>query len=157
MFDRYRCLDGNAGISSPAAAEGDGSGALRTYEVTLTSRAAGQPISPPVLVTHDRDIRFWHSGWQASEGIIAIAEDGNPDVVAMLEGEPGITDVVNVGQPLIRKGTTIGDFTDSVTVTIQARPGDRLSFAGCRRGPQWDRKRHARGGPEQGRGEPVLR
>lgn len=117
-------------LAAPAVAEGDGSGALRTYEVTLTNRAAGQPISPPVLVTHDRDIRFWHFGSQASEGIIAIAEDGNPDVAALLEGVPGITDVVNVGQPLTRRGTTVGDFTDSVTVTIQARPGDRLSFAG---------------------------
>jgi hypothetical protein len=48
----------------------------------------------------------------------------------MLEGLEGVTDVVNVGQPLTRRGTTFGDFTDSVTLTIEARPGDRLSFAG---------------------------
>jgi len=117
-------------LAAPALAEGDGSGGLRMYEVTLTNRAASQPISPPVLVTHDRDVRFWQLGAQASAGIIAIAEDGNDAVAAMLDGEPGITDVGNVGQPLTRKGDTTGGFTDSVKVTIQARPGDRLSFAG---------------------------
>jgi hypothetical protein len=119
-------------VAAPAAAEGDDhTSDLRTYEVTLTNRATGQPISPPVLVTHDRDIRFWQRGTAASAGIVAIAEDGNPAVaVSMLDGVEGVTDVVNVGRPLTRKGTTVGDFTDSVTITIQARPGDRLSFAG---------------------------
>ena len=119
-------------LAAPAAADDDSqSHELRTYEVTLTNRAATQPISPPVLVTHDRDIRFWQKGVAASAGIIAIAEDGNPAVaVDMLDGVDGVTDVVNVGRPLTPRGTTLGDFTDSVTVTIHARPGDRLSFAG---------------------------
>ena len=117
-------------LAAPAIADGDG-GELRTYEVTLWNKAANQPISPPVVVTHDRDIRFWQRGSTASAGLIAIAEDGDPGVaVGMLEGLDGVTDVVNVGQPLTRRGTTFGDFTDSVTFTIQARPGDRLSFAG---------------------------
>ena len=119
-------------LAAPAAADGDdGSSALRTYEVTLTNKASNQPISPPVVVTHDRDFEFWDKGSTASAGIVAIAEDGDPGVAAaMLDGLEGVTDVVNVGQPLTRKGTTFGDFTDTVTITIQARSGDRLSFAG---------------------------
>jgi hypothetical protein len=119
-------------VAAPASADGDSqSHDLRTYEVTLTNRAAAQPISPPVLVTHDRDIRFWQKGVAANAGIIAIAEDGDPTMaVNMFDGVEGVTAVVNVGQPLTPKGTTVGGFTDSVTVTIDARPGDRLSFAG---------------------------
>lgn len=118
--------------AAPAAAEGgSASGELRTYQVTLRNLAGSQPISPPVVVTHDQDVSFWQRGASASAEIIAIAEDGNPaPAVALLEGLEGVTDVVNVGQPLTRRGTTFGDFSDTVTITIEAAPGDRLSFAG---------------------------
>lgn len=112
----------------PAAANGGG---LTTYEVTITNLAATQPISPPVVVTHERSVSFWKSGQAASDGIIAIAEDGDPSVaVAALEGVAGVTDVVNVGQPLTTAGTVFGDFTDTVTITIEGYPGDRISLAG---------------------------
>jgi hypothetical protein len=121
-------------VAAPAAADGDGDGAtrdLRTYQVTLTNKTTSQPISPPVVVTHDRNIRFWEKGAAASAGIIAIAEDGNPDVaVGDLTGLPGVTAVEAAKGPLTPKGTTVGDFTDTVTVKIQARRGDRLSLAG---------------------------
>ena len=76
-------------VAAPAAAVGDDDdGELRTYEVTLTNKTTSQPISPPVVVTHDRDLRFWHPGDAASAGTIAIAEDGNPAVaVTMLDPE----------------------------------------------------------------------
>lgn len=112
----------------PAVAAEDG---LVTYEVTITNRAATQPISPPIVVTHSNQVRFWQRGHAASEGVIAIAENGDPSIAeAALQGLEGVTDVVNVGQPLTTAGTTVGDFSDSVTFTITARHGDRLSLAG---------------------------
>ncbi len=117
-------------VAVPATAD---SGEVRTYEVTITNLSDSQPISPPVVVTHDRGVNFWARGAAASDGIVAIAEDGNPavafDALSAMVGS-GVTDVVNVGQPLTRAGTTFGDFSDSVTITIDAERGDRLSLAG---------------------------
>jgi len=116
-------------LAVPAFATDDSS--VRTYQVTITNLAATQPISPPVVVTHNKDVRFWQRGDTASDGIVAIAENGDPSVAAgALPGVAGVTDVVNVGQPLTLAGTVFGDFTDSVTITIEAHRGDRLSLAG---------------------------
>lgn len=120
-------------VTAFAIPAGADSGELQTFEVTLTNLSDSQPISPPVVATHDSGVRFWQRGAAASYGIVAIAEDGNPavafDALSALLGS-GITDVVNVGQPLTRAGTTVGDFSDTVTFTIEAYPGDRLSLAG---------------------------
>lgn len=115
-----------AAFATPASA-----GHVATYEVTIINLAASQPISPPVVVTHSSDASFFRVGSAASAGIVAIAENGDPSVaVADLSGADGITDVVNVGQPLTLAGTTFGDFTDSVTVEISAVRGNVLSLAG---------------------------
>jgi hypothetical protein len=113
----------------PAVAE-DGS-RMGTFEVTITNLAATQPISPPVVVSHDYGTHFFERGSAASSGIIAIAEDGDPSVaVDALSGAPFVTDVVNVGQPLTLAGTTFGDFSDSVTIQIEAQRNDVVSVAG---------------------------
>ena len=115
-------------VALPAAAN---NGELHTYEVTITNLAATQPISPPVVVTHERSVSFWKAGQPASDGIIAIAENGDPAVaVGALDGAAGVTDVVNVGQPLTTAGTVVGDFSDTVTITIEGYASDRLSLAG---------------------------
>ena len=106
-------------------------GSVATYEVTITNLAASQPISPPVVVTHARDVSFFRVGSSASGGIVAIAENGDPGVaVGELTGAAGVTSVVNVGQPLTLAGTTFGDFSDSVTVEVNAVRGDVISLAG---------------------------
>ncbi|RMG98416.1 MAG: hypothetical protein D6706_07230 [Chloroflexi bacterium] len=104
---------------------------LRHYRVTIVNLATGQPISPPVVATHRAYVSMFHAGGLASPEIEALAEDGNQSLlVAALTGAHGVTDVVDVGMPLTRHGTTVGDFADSVTIEIAARPGDRLSLAG---------------------------
>lgn len=116
-------------LSVPVLADGESE--TRTYEVTIRNRATSQPISPPVVVTHDRRVRLWRTGAAASDGLVAIAENGDPSVAfAALDGASGVTDVVNVGQPLTRKGTVAGDFTDTVTFQIEGNRGDVLSLAG---------------------------
>ncbi len=118
-----------AAFAVPAAA--NESEVPGTYEVTITNLAATQPISPPVVVTHHNRNSFWSVGDAASEGIVAIAENGDPSVAFdALYGARHVTDVVNVGQPLTLAGTTFGDFGDSVTIEIGGMRDDVLSLAG---------------------------
>ena len=112
--------------ASTAAAHSHGA----RFRVTLENLAAGQPLSPPVAVTHRLPVRLFTVGRPASGAIEALAEDGNESVaVDMLTGAAHVTEVVDVGMPLTPHGTTFGDFTDTVTFEISAQPGDRLSLA----------------------------
>lgn len=100
-----------------------------TYEVTITNLAEGQPLSPAVVATHRPSVRLFRQGMMASDAIEALAENGDQSAaVAALEASDRVTDVVDVGAPLTRAGTTVGDFTDSVTFEIDAGRWDRLSF-----------------------------
>lgn len=115
-----------AAFAIPASA-----GPIATFEVTITNLAGSQPISPPVVVTHAAGTHLFRVGSAASAGVVAIAENGDPSVaVDELTGAPGVTSVVNVGQPLTLAGTTVGDFSDTVTIEINAVRGDVVSLAG---------------------------
>ena len=103
------------------------------YQVTLENKTDGQPFSPPVAATHRRNAinAMFEDGWLASPELEAIAEDGNQSLmVALLAQSRKITQVVDVGIPLTPQGTAVGDFSDTVTFDIYARPGDRISLAG---------------------------
>ena len=101
------------------------------YRVTIKNMSSGQPISPPVAVTHSRDLHLFQRGKLASDAIEAIAEDGNQaPAVALLTGMAGVTDVVDVGMPLTPAGTAVGSFSDTITFDITAAPGDRFSLSG---------------------------
>lgn len=108
----------------------DASPPLRTYRVTLTNLTHGQPFSPGVAVTHNGSTNVFEVGELASNGIEAIAEDGNEaPAVAEVTGAPGVTDVHDIARPLTPSGRTVGPFTDNITFEIMAHPGDRLSLA----------------------------
>ena len=118
-----------AAIAIPAS----GSGGTHTYEVTITNLTDGQPLSPPVAVTHNPRSILFRVGGTASPAIEAIAEDGNQSVAvdALLASQavfPFVRDVVDVGQPLTPAGTTPAGFTDTVTFQIDAGRHDRLSI-----------------------------
>jgi hypothetical protein len=101
----------------------------RTYEVTITATSFGQPLSPPVVATHRPGVALFEVGELASDGIIAIAEDGNAAPAAdALSGSPLVTDVA-VLAPIAPLGTRI-DVPMAQSVEVTARPGDRLSIAG---------------------------
>ncbi len=69
-------------------------------------------------------------GGLASDELAAIAQGGDPEpMFNLFDGAKHVTDVVNVGRPLTRLGTTVGSFTDSATFEIEATPGDRFSLA----------------------------
>ncbi len=102
---------------------------LITYEVTIEN-VSNQPLSPAVAATHVPGLRMWAVGELAPAELIEIAENGNQiPAFDALSASEGVTSVVDVGLPLTPRGTTVGDFTDSVTFTIDGYPGDRLSFA----------------------------
>lgn len=101
----------------------------RTYEVTVSAVSFGQPLSPPVIATHRPGLALFDVAEQASDAIIAIAEDGNAAPAAdALDGSPLVTDVI-VSAPIAPTGTTT-TVPMSRTVELTARPGDRLSVAG---------------------------
>lgn len=105
--------------------------AMHTWRVTLVNLSETQPIAPAVIATHRKGMHIFRAGHPASPALEIMAEDGDPGpVFEMLGASPRVTDVVNVGMPLTRRGTTVGGFADRVTVTIRARRGDRISVAG---------------------------
>lgn len=75
------------------------------YDVTITNLTTGQPMSPAILVTHGPRVSLFNIGGVASAGIQAIAESGDPSVAyGMLNGAPGVYDVVATGAPVHRIG-----------------------------------------------------
>jgi len=101
----------------------------KTYEVTIYN-LSNQPLSPPVAATHDRSLSMFRMGGYASAGLEAIAENGDPSLMFnRFDTADGATDAVNVGMPLTRYGTTVGDFMDNVTFQIDGQPGQRFSLA----------------------------
>ena len=74
----------------------------KTYEVTITNLTQGQPITPPLLVTHAKDAGFFTVGEMASEQIQQLAENGNAlPLIEMLEDKSGIVDIVQGEAPLV--------------------------------------------------------
>lgn len=74
----------------------------KTYEVTITNLTPGQPITPPLLVTHAKDAGFFTVGEMASNEIKQLAENGNTaPLVEMLEAKRGIVDIVQGEAPLV--------------------------------------------------------
>ena len=112
--------------AGPAAAEPS----IATYEVTIINRALGQPLSPPVLATHDETVDLFERGRRASRGVAAIAQAGDQSLaVSRLTSRvgDGVTDVAE-GAPERALLGVAGPQTTQ-TVTIEAVPGDRLSIA----------------------------
>lgn len=104
--------------------------APRTYRVTLVNLTSGQPFSPPVAATHAKAIRMFEVGELASDELAAIAQGGDQGpMFRRFSTSDKVTQAVDAGRPVTRSGTTVGEFTDTVTFEIAAAPGDRLSLA----------------------------
>lgn len=114
-------------VAGQHAAQAEQAGA-RVYEVTFTNLSVSQPLSPPLLVTHDAEAQIFAVGEPATPGLQAIAENGNNRVLAeALQGLSGVDDIVATEMPLHRVG---GDGSTTMTVTVMAHGNaDRLSLA----------------------------
>ena len=59
----------------------------RTYEITVENLTGGQPLSPPLLVAHNRRADLWERGTIANHAVAAIAEDANNAPALELAGK----------------------------------------------------------------------
>jgi hypothetical protein len=103
-------------------------GSTRTYEVTIQLVTGRQPLTPPLIATHEGDTDIFSVGQPASLGVKEIAENGNlAPLIAALETDPKVSDVVAAAAPLVPPGSPeFGTFSDEVTLTIDAGPGARF-------------------------------
>lgn len=117
---------GTAGIQESNAAK------TATFEVTVTNITPGQPITPPLLVTHAKGMGFFAVGQEASEHMQQLAENGNAEpLVQDIAGADGVFDVVQGSAPLAPANDPGGTgLAHSETFTITADGSHRyLSFA----------------------------
>jgi len=115
-----------AGIPESSAAK------TKMYEVTITNLTPGQPLTPPLLVTHSMNTGFFTTGEMSSAELQQLAENGNAGpLVAMLQGKAGISDIVQGTVPLVPEadpGNT--GLSHSETFVISAESNMKyLSFA----------------------------
>jgi hypothetical protein len=62
------------------------------YRVTIENLAGGQPLTPPVIVTHRAATRLFRVGDAASEGVRQIAENGNLEpMLAAVGADPHVS------------------------------------------------------------------
>jgi len=115
----------------PSEAQSKGSKGGKTYKVTITNLTAGQPITPPILVTHSSKTGIFEVGEAASEGIQQIAENGNGAPLLMALGEDTMVhEIVTGGAPLVPANNPGGTgFGSSETFWITSQGSAKhLSF-----------------------------
>ena len=66
----------------------------RGFDITVENLTGGQPLSPPLLVEHNRRAGVWSAGDVASAPVSAVAEDANnPIAESALSQLPGVYEV----------------------------------------------------------------
>lgn len=85
-----------------------------TYRVTITNLTPGQPVSPPVVATHNIGFHLFVPGTAAPAPLVAVAEEGDPSLLVAALEEIGIVHDVAVGDGPLMPG-------QSTTVEVQAR------------------------------------
>lgn len=102
------------------------------YRVTIRTLTEGQPVTPPVIVTHRADFSLFQVGQIANVGVKEVAENGNvPALVSAVEQARGVGQVRVDSEPVVPEGLPGSAMFDDVSrLTIGA--GARvhyLSFA----------------------------
>lgn len=121
-------------LSVASIAEIPDSNAAKTqmYEVTITNLTPGQPITPPLLVTHSKDVRIFTPGEMASEQLQQLAENGNAEsLVEKLQSKVSVLDIVQGTVPLVPAndpGETGLSYSETFTVSAEGNMR-YLSFA----------------------------
>jgi len=91
------------------------------YRVTIDNLSV-QPLSPPVVATHQDSLSIFKVRAPSSAELQAIAEDGNQTpMYELLSNSKQVTEVIGIGAPLAPKEAT--------SFYIMALPGNRLSLA----------------------------
>jgi len=99
----------------------------KTYKVTITNLTAGQPLTPPILVTHRSKTSIFEVGETASEGIRQIAENGNGAVLLQaLSEDENVHEVVTGAAPLVPANNPGGTgFASSETFYVTSQGNAR--------------------------------
>ena len=81
-----------------------------TYRVTITNLTRSEPITQPVVATHNIGVHLFVPGKAAPVPLVPLAEDGEPLTLATaLEGSPGVLDVAVGDGPIPPGGSTTVD------------------------------------------------
>jgi hypothetical protein len=133
-MDRIHRLALAASLAAVAALLVVPSAMARDYEVTITNLTDGQPLTPPVVATHEGKHAVFDVGQPASVGVREIAENGNSaPLLAFLDADPfdqfGGFAESSTG-PLVPEGVP-GDemFDQSATLEVSGKRSEqRLSW-----------------------------
>ena len=91
-----------AGTAGVATAQSDDQA---TYRLTVANLAAGQPLTPPLVVLHGAEVSLAEAGAPVGAGLQQLAENGNPQVlVDALEGADGVGAVAVGDHPIVAGG-----------------------------------------------------
>ena len=107
-------------------------GGTPRYRVRIVNLTDGQPLTPPVIVTHRSDFNLFRVGDLASVGVMQVAENGNvPNLVSALKQAAGVAEVVAGAEPLVPAGLPgSASHPDRAIFVIEAPDGERfISFA----------------------------
>lgn len=93
------------------------------YRVTITNLSDGQPLSPPILVTHSTAADVFTVGESSSASVQAIAENGDNSILSSsLASNAEVGAMVEASAPLVPADDPGGSgFSDTVTLEISAR------------------------------------
>lgn len=95
----------------------------RTYKVTITNATNKQVITPPLLITHNRHFRLFEVTGVASDGLVVLAETGNPAPLhAEVAGASGVFDTIAASAPVV--------YGTSASFEISAPKRAMLTFSG---------------------------
>ena len=110
---RLAVLAGAALSLLGAAANADYYGKrTNTYEVTITNITKGQVFSPPVLVTHNRDVALFAVGEPALDELAIVAEDGaGQPLVDLVSTLPQVSEAQATSAPLMPGASAVYEIT----------------------------------------------
>ncbi|MCY4045540.1 MAG: spondin domain-containing protein [Cellvibrionales bacterium] len=128
-------------------------GTAQTFEVSLTNLTFNQPLSPPVVILHDKGYSAFTEGEPASVGLEALAEGGSTSqlineisaysgTISYTKGsmiQPGQSITVNVGTDLANPKLTVVSMLENTNDAFTGIGSFDLSNTSMTiNGPVWD-------------------
>jgi hypothetical protein len=90
-----------------------------TYEVTITNITKGQVFSPPVLVSHNRNVALFELGEPALHELAIVAEDGDGGpLVDLLNSLPEVADARASMAPILPGASAVFELTSNPTARV---------------------------------------
>lgn len=91
------------------------------YRITIQNLVSGQPLTPPVVALHRKQVDVFTPGESASFEVKEIAENGNTQpLVDLLSAQAGVSDLFAGEAPIVpRDRQDETGFDDTVTFTVE--------------------------------------